>query len=134
MRRIVWLFSLFAFLSGPTQLLNAAEPFLVFQPHGHAKGKNIVLISGDEEYRPEESMPQLAKILSTYHGFHCTVLFAINPKDVTIDPNQLDNIPGLEALAAADERLQRGCRLRLRGSRLQPHRRPPGADSRHPCH
>jgi hypothetical protein len=47
MRRIVWLFSLFAFLSGP--LLHAAEPFLVFQPHGHAKGKNIVLISGDEE-------------------------------------------------------------------------------------
>jgi type 1 glutamine amidotransferase len=100
MRRIVWLFSLFAFLSG--LLLHAAEPFLVFQPHGHAKGKNIVLISGDEEYRSEESLPQLAKILSTYHGFHCTVLFAINLKDGTIDPNQLNNIPGLEALDSAD--------------------------------
>jgi hypothetical protein len=94
MRPIVWLFSLFVFLSGPTLLLYAAEPFLVFQPHGHAKGKNIVLISGDEEYRSEESLPQLAKILSAYHGFRCTVLFAINPKDGTIDPNQLDNIPG----------------------------------------
>ena len=102
MRHIVWLFSLFAFLSGPTLFLHAAEPFLVFQPHGHAKGKNIVLISGDEEYRSEESLPQLAKILSTYHGFRCTVLFAINPKDGTIDPNQLDNIPGLEALDSAD--------------------------------
>ena len=102
MRRIVWLFSLFAFLSGPSLLLHAAEPYLVFQPHGHAKGKNIVLISGDEEYRSEESLPQLAKILSTYHGFRCTVLFAINPKDGTIDPNQLDNIPGLEALDSAD--------------------------------
>ncbi|HET6220406.1 MAG TPA: ThuA domain-containing protein [Acidobacteriaceae bacterium] len=102
MRRTVWLFSLFAFLSGPTLLLHAAEPFLVFQPHGHTKGKNIVLISGDEEYRSEESLPQLAKILSTYHGFRCTVLFAINPKDGTIDPNQLDNIPGLEALDSAD--------------------------------
>ncbi len=102
MHRIVWWFTLFAFLNGPTLLLHAAEPFLVFQPHGHAKGKNIVLISGDEEYRSEESMPQLAKILSAYHGFHCTVLFAINPKDGTIDPNYLSNIPGLEALDSAD--------------------------------
>jgi hypothetical protein len=54
MRRIVWLFLLFALLSWPTLLLHAAEPFLVFQPHGHTKGKNIVLISGDEEYRSEE--------------------------------------------------------------------------------
>ena len=102
MRRILSWFSLFAFLSGPTLVLHAAEPFLVFQPHGHSKGKNIVLISGDEEYRSEESLPQLAKILSMYHGFHCTVLFAINPKDGTIDPNQLNNIPGLEALDSAD--------------------------------
>jgi type 1 glutamine amidotransferase len=102
MRRIVWLFSLCVFLAAPTPPVRAAEPYLVFQPHGHAKGKNIVLISGDEEYRSEESMPQLAKILSTYHGFHCTVLFAINPKDGTIDPNLLTNIPGLEALDSAD--------------------------------
>jgi hypothetical protein len=78
MRHIIGWFTLFGFLSGPSLLLHAAEPFLVFQPHGHAKGKNIVLISGDEEYRSEESLPQLAKILSSYHGFHCTVLFAIN--------------------------------------------------------
>jgi type 1 glutamine amidotransferase len=102
MRRIAWLLSLFAFLLGLTPVLRAAEPFLVFQPQGHVKGKNIVLISGDEEYRSEESLPQLAKILSTYHGFRCTVLFAINPKDGTIDPNQLDNIPGLDALDSAD--------------------------------
>jgi type 1 glutamine amidotransferase len=102
MRRIIWLFAMFVFLSGPSLLLHAAESFLVFQPHGHPKGKNIVLISGDEEYRSEESLPQLAKILSTYHGFRCTVLFAINPKNGTIDPNQLDNIPGLEALDSAD--------------------------------
>src|SRR6202011_1587788 len=98
----LWLLSLFAFLFWSPLVLDAAEPFLVFQPQGHAKGKNIVLVSGDEEYRSEESLPQLAKILSTYHGFHCTVLFAINPKDGTIDPNQLDNIPGLEALDSAD--------------------------------
>jgi hypothetical protein len=28
-----------------------------------------VLISGDEEYRSEESLPQLAKILSERYGF-----------------------------------------------------------------
>ncbi|WKX77336.1 hypothetical protein [Zobellia laminariae] len=38
--------------------------------------KHIVLISGDEEYRSEEALPQLAKILSKHHGFKCTVLFA----------------------------------------------------------
>src|SRR5450432_87358 len=80
----------------------AAESSLVLQPHGKAKGKHIVLISGDEEYRSEETLPQLAKILSTHHGFKCTVLFAINPKDGSIDPDELDNIPGLEALDSAD--------------------------------
>jgi type 1 glutamine amidotransferase len=102
MRRITCFFSLFVLLFAPTLLLHAAEPFLVFQPHGHAKGMNIVLVSGDEEYRSEESLPQLAKILSTYHGFHCTVLFAIDPADGKINPNQLNNIPGLEALDSAD--------------------------------
>jgi type 1 glutamine amidotransferase len=65
------------------------------------EGKNVVLISGDEEYRSEEALPQLAKILSKHHGFQCTVLFAVG-KDGTIDPNRQDNIPGLEALRKAD--------------------------------
>jgi type 1 glutamine amidotransferase len=69
---------------------------------GPGHGKRIVLLSGDEEYRSEESMPMLAKILAERHGFHCTVLFAINPADGTITPTVLDNLPGLEALAAAD--------------------------------
>ena len=69
---------------------------------GPGKGKHIVLVSGDEEYRSEEALPQLAKILATRHGFKCTVLFAIDRKDGTIDPDQRDNIPGLEALDSAD--------------------------------
>lgn len=44
--------------------------------NGAVKGKAIVLISGDEEYRSEEAMPMLAKILSQYHGFDCKVLFS----------------------------------------------------------
>ncbi len=69
---------------------------------GAGKGKHIVLVSGDEEYRSEEALPQLGKILSQHHGFKCTVLFAINPADGSINPNQSDNIPGLEALDNAD--------------------------------
>src|SRR5947208_2376977 len=81
----------------------AADPWLVYEGHdGPGKGKHIVLISGDEEYRSEEALPQLAKILAKHHGFTCTVLFAIDPKDGTINPNQNDNIPGLEALKSAD--------------------------------
>jgi type 1 glutamine amidotransferase len=69
---------------------------------GPGKGKHIVLVSGDEEYRSEEALPQLAKILSQRHGFKCTVLFAIDKKTGTINPNQNDNIPGLDQLKTAD--------------------------------
>lgn len=68
---------------------------------GPGKGKHIVLVSGDDEYRSEEALPQLGKILARHHGFKCTVLFAIDPKDGTINPN-VSNIPGLEALDSAD--------------------------------
>jgi hypothetical protein len=44
----------------------------------------------------------MAKILSQHHGFRCTVLFAINEESGDIDPDTLDNIPGLDALATAD--------------------------------
>lgn len=70
---------------------------------GPGAGKHIVLVSGDEEYRSEEALPQLAKILSHHHGFKTTVLFAQDPaKAGMIDPNYTDNIPGMEALASAD--------------------------------
>jgi type 1 glutamine amidotransferase len=82
--------------------VTASEEWVVYQgSDGPGKGKNVVLISGDEEYRSEEGLPQLAKILALHHGFTCTVLFAIG-KDGTIDPNRNDNIPGLEALRKAD--------------------------------
>ena len=56
-------------------LLSLAAPLTAAAPR---KSKHIVLISGDEEYRSEEALPQLAKILTTYHGFRCTVLYAID--------------------------------------------------------
>ena len=47
---------------------------------GPGKGKDIVLIAADQEYRSEQSMPMLAKVLSKHHGFDCTVLFSVNEK------------------------------------------------------
>lgn len=69
---------------------------------GPGQGKHIVLVAGDDEYRSEEALPMLGKILSVHHGFKCTVLFPINPETGEIQPNFQKNIPGLEALADAD--------------------------------
>lgn len=93
-----------ALLLGLTvSLAGAAEPYVVYPGgSGPGQGKHVVLVSGDEEYRSEETLPQLGKILSQRHGFQCTVLFAIDKGDGTINPQQNDNIPGLEALKSAD--------------------------------
>src|SRR5919109_1478508 len=86
-----------------TLTARAADPWVVYEGgDGPGKGKHLVFVSGDEEYRSEEALPQLAKILAKHHGFKCTVLFAIDPKDGTINPNVRNNIPGLEALKTAD--------------------------------
>lgn len=69
---------------------------------GPGKGKKVVLVSGDEEYRSEETCPMLAKILAVHHGFDTEVLFAINPETGVINPELQTNIPGLEALKDAD--------------------------------
>ncbi len=83
--------------------LQAEDKWVVYEGgKGLGQGKHIVLISGDEEYRSEEALPQLGKILAVHHGFKCTVLFAINPKDGTIDPTNQTNIPGVAALETAD--------------------------------
>jgi len=88
---------------GFSPLAQAEKPWVVFEgKEGPGKGKHIVLVTGDEEYRGEESIPVLAKILAEHHGFKCTVLFAINKETGEIDPMTLDNIPGLEALDSAD--------------------------------
>tara|TARA_R110002111_G_scaffold67754_1_gene110190 strand:+ start:929 stop:1969 length:1041 start_codon:yes stop_codon:yes gene_type:complete len=70
--------------------------------NGAGQGKNVVLISGDDEYRSEEGLPMLAKILSKHHGFNTTVLFAINPENNQVVPNYKTNIPGMEHLEKAD--------------------------------
>lgn len=75
---------------------------ITYEPKdGPGRAKHLVFLAGDEEYRSEEGLPMLAKILSQRHGFKCTVLFAIGP-DGTINPTSATNQPGTEILAQAD--------------------------------
>ena len=102
---------------------------------GPGKGKHVVLISGDEEYRTEEALPMLGKMLAEKHGFKCTVLFAIDPATGTIDPKEQTNIPGWAAQDSADF-LVLGLRFRdLPDDGDEAHRRLRGggqAAARHP--
>ena len=68
---------------------------------GPGKGKHVVLLAGDEEYRSEEALPQLAKILSQRHGFTCTVLFSVDTNGV-INPKAGGSLTHPEALDSAD--------------------------------
>jgi Trehalose utilisation len=76
---------------------------LVFHPAKPVDGKHIVFVAGDEEYRTEESMPMLAKILSQRHGYTCTVVFSLGPDGASyIDANNSTGLRGLSALDSAD--------------------------------
>ncbi|MCB9915855.1 MAG: ThuA domain-containing protein [Planctomycetes bacterium] len=69
---------------------------------GPGAGKHVVLISGDEEYRSEEALPMLGKLLAVRHGFRCTVLFSQKPETAEIDPEERTYLPGIEAVDDAD--------------------------------
>src|SRR5262245_57172659 len=99
MKQFIFWFSAIAFTAFNIQ----AADYLVFEgKSGPGLGKHVVFLSGDEEYRSEESLPQLAKILAERHGFKCTVLFAIDPANGTIDPKITTNLPAADALDSAD--------------------------------
>ncbi|MCB1091422.1 MAG: ThuA domain-containing protein, partial [Verrucomicrobiae bacterium] len=97
MKRLLFSLTLFASVASAQDYLEfSANPGL---PGG---GKKVVLVAGDEEYRSEETMPMLAKILAKKHGFNCIVLFSTDPQTGYIDPNNQGNIRGTETLADAD--------------------------------
>jgi hypothetical protein len=82
---------------------SAAQDYVVYEGKaGPGKGKHVVLLAGDEEYRSEEAMPMLAKVLSQDHGFKCTVLFSVNATNGTIDPTAGKSLTHPEALDSAD--------------------------------
>ena len=82
--------------------IQAEDPWITYPGgEGPGKGKHIVLLAGDEEYRSEEGLPMLAKILSQHHGFKCTVSFSVNDKG-EIDPNNQKSLSNPKALDSAD--------------------------------
>jgi len=94
---------LITFIHSSISFAQSNPQWVVYQGNeGPGKGKHIVFVSGDEEYRSEEGLPMMAKILAERHGFKCTVLFAVDPKTNNIDPDNQTNIPGLEQLKTAD--------------------------------
>ena len=78
-----------------------AAPLVYEGTEGPGKGKHIVFIASDHEYKSEEALPQLARILAKHQGFKCTVLFGVDPATGEIKPGH-SNIPGTEALKTAD--------------------------------
>jgi type 1 glutamine amidotransferase len=68
---------------------------------GPGRGKHIVLLSGDHEYRSEEALPELARILAQRYGFRCSVFFTVDPQTGFITPGN-SKVSGLEALKTAD--------------------------------
>jgi len=79
----------------------AAAPLVYEGASGPGQGKHIVFLAGDHEYRSEETLPALARILAKHHGFKCTVLFTTDPKTGEIVPGN-SHMPGMEALDTAD--------------------------------
>jgi type 1 glutamine amidotransferase len=89
--------------------LGAFSPAAAQNPHlvvyegsqGSGRGKHIVFLAGDHEYRSEETLPALARIMARHYGFKCSVFFTTNPQTGFIEPGS-SHIAGLDALKTAD--------------------------------
>lgn len=77
-----------------------AAPLVYEGTEGVGKGKHIVFIANDHEYRSEETCPFLAQLIAKRHGFKCTVLFGID-EEGHIKPGA-EQLPHLEVLKEAD--------------------------------
>ena len=81
---------------------SASSPdHLIFEgTEGPGKGKHVVLLAGDEEYRSEEAMPMMAQILAR-QGFKTTVLFSLDEKG-NVNPDAGEHLSNPEAMDSAD--------------------------------
>ncbi len=88
---------------GAAGLAHAQNPHLVVYEgqQGPGAGKHIVFLAGDHEYRSEETLPALARIMARHYGFRCSVFFTTNPQTGFIEPGS-SHIAGLDALKTAD--------------------------------
>jgi len=85
-------------------IAGAQQGSITYEPGktGGGGGKHIVFVCGEWEYRCEESLPMMAKILAERHGFKCTVLFSMSTTGGTVDPSVTTNIPDMKLLKTAD--------------------------------
>lgn len=95
-----------AFLAALASLTLAGQttnPHLIVYrgDRGPGLGKHIVWLAGDHEYRSEEALPALARILAKHYGFTCSVFITTNPVTGVIEPGS-SHIAGLEAIDTAD--------------------------------
>jgi hypothetical protein len=84
-----------------TVALIAQNPLVYQGTEGPGKGRHIVFLAGDHEYRSEETLPAIARLLARNQGFKCTVLFNIDKDSGEIVAGN-SNMPGMEALDTAD--------------------------------
>jgi hypothetical protein len=102
MNRVLSLIAGLSLVSAPLAGAESAAPLSITLEGkaGVGVGKHIVLLAGDEEYRSEESMPMMARLLQR-HGFKCTVLFSVNDKG-EVDPDSAASVTNPEAMDSAD--------------------------------
>jgi uncharacterized protein len=62
---------------------------------------HVVMVAGDHEYRSEITLPLLAKLLESHHGFRTSLVMPVNEQG-QIDPKADRQLRGLEALETAD--------------------------------
>lgn len=83
-----------------TTFASAADRVVYEGTDGPGKGKHILFIASDHEYRGEETCPAIARIMAKRYGFKCTVIFGQTAEGV-IKPGS-SHIPGIEAIDDAD--------------------------------
>ncbi len=93
------LLAVLAVLAG--SLAVAQEPLTYSGMEGPGKGRKVVFIASDHEYKSEETLPALARVLAKHFGFNCTVLFGLDKATGNVKPGE-SNIPGTGALKEAD--------------------------------
>ena len=81
-------------------VLSAVALFVVVSA-SDAMAQKVVFLTGDDEYRSEESMPMIARILERDYGFETKVGFSVD-EDGTVNPRAVQSITGTEELADAD--------------------------------
>lgn len=78
-----------------------AEPLIYQGTVGPGQGKHLVFLAGDQEYRSEQTLPALARLLAKHYGFKCTVAFTLDPTTGEIAPGS-NHLPDVTALDDAD--------------------------------